>query len=101
MLSGGETVRLLLARLMLMKPNVLLLDEPTNHLDLEAIRSLTEALARYEGTAIFVTHDRQMVSHVATRVLELSDSAITELSPEQFHEGQFLLGHARYQRHAS
>jgi ATPase subunit of ABC transporter with duplicated ATPase domains len=100
-LSGGETVRLLLARLMLMKPNVLLLDEPTNHLDLEAIRSLTEALARYEGTAIFITHDRQMVSHVATRVLELSEDGITELSPEQFHEGQFLLGHARYQRQAS
>ncbi len=100
-LSGGETVRLLLARLMLMKPNVLLLDEPTNHLDLEAIRSLTDALARYEGTALFVTHDRQMVSQVATRVLELSENGITELSPEQFHEGQFLLGHARYQRAAS
>jgi ATPase subunit of ABC transporter with duplicated ATPase domains len=96
-LSGGETVRLLLARLMLLKSNVLLLDEPTNHLDLEAIRSLTEALARYEGTAIFVTHDRQMVSHVATRVLEVSESGVTELSPEQFHEGQFLLNHARYQ----
>jgi ATPase subunit of ABC transporter with duplicated ATPase domains len=100
-LSGGETVRLLLARLMLTKPNVLLLDEPTNHLDLEAIRSLTDALAKYEGTALFVTHDRQMVSQVATRVLELSENGITELSPEQFHEGQFLLGHARYQRAAS
>jgi ATPase subunit of ABC transporter with duplicated ATPase domains len=100
-LSGGETVRLLLARLMLIKPNVLLLDEPTNHLDLEAIRSLTEALARYEGTALFVTHDRQMVSQVATRVLELSEAGVTELSPEQFHEGQFLLGAARYQRAAN
>ena len=97
-LSGGETVRLLLARLMLLKSNVLLLDEPTNHLDLEAIRSLTEAMARYEGTAVFVTHDRQMVSQVATRVLEMSESGVTELSPEQFHEGQFLLGHARYQK---
>jgi ATPase subunit of ABC transporter with duplicated ATPase domains len=97
-LSGGETVRLLLARLMLLKSNVLLLDEPTNHLDLEAIRSLTEALARYEGTAVFVTHDRQMVSQVATRVLEMSESGVTELSPEQFHEGQFLLGHVRYQK---
>jgi ATPase subunit of ABC transporter with duplicated ATPase domains len=100
-LSGGETVRLLLARLMLLKPNVLLLDEPTNHLDLEAIRSLTEALARYEGTCVFITHDRQMVSQVATRVLELSEAGITELSPEQFHEGQFLLNHARYQKPAS
>ncbi len=100
-LSGGETVRLLLARLMLLKSNVLLLDEPTNHLDLEAIRSLTEALARYEGTAIFVTHDRQMVSHVATRVLEVSENGVNELSPEQFHEGQFLLNHARYQSSGS
>jgi ATPase subunit of ABC transporter with duplicated ATPase domains len=100
-LSGGETVRLLLARLMLLKSNVLLLDEPTNHLDLEAIRSLTEALARYEGTCVFITHDRQMVSQVATRVLEVSEAGITELSPEQFHEGQFLLGHARYQKQAS
>jgi ATPase subunit of ABC transporter with duplicated ATPase domains len=100
-LSGGETVRLLLARLMLLKSNVLLLDEPTNHLDLEAIRSLTEALARYEGTAVFVTHDRQMVSQVATRVLELSDSGVNEISPEQFHEGQFLLEHVRYQKSGS
>lgn len=100
-LSGGETVRLLLARLMLLKSNVLLLDEPTNHLDLEAIRSLTEALARYEGTCVFITHDRQMVSQVATRVLEVSERGIIELSPEQFHEGQFLLGHARYQKQAS
>jgi ATPase subunit of ABC transporter with duplicated ATPase domains len=97
-LSGGETVRLLLARLMLLKPNVLLLDEPTNHLDLEAIRSLTEALARYEGTCVFITHDRQMVSQVATRVLEVSENGIAELSPEQFHEGQFLLNAVRYQK---
>ncbi|HWO10585.1 MAG TPA: ATP-binding cassette domain-containing protein [Polyangiaceae bacterium] len=97
-LSGGETVRLLIARLMLLKPNVLLLDEPTNHLDLEAIRSLTEALARYEGTCVFITHDRQMVSQVATRVLELSEAGITELTPEQFHEGQFLLNAVRYQK---
>lgn len=97
-LSGGETVRLLLARLMLIKPNVLLLDEPTNHLDLESIRSLTDALARYEGTCVLVTHDRQMVSQVATRVIEMSESGIKELTPAQFHEGEFLTGHARYQK---
>lgn len=100
-LSGGETVRLLLARLMLLKCNVLLLDEPTNHLDLEAIRSLTDAMARYEGTCVFVTHDRQMVSQVATRVLEFSNEGIKELSPEQFQEGDFLLGHAKYQKQPS
>jgi ATPase subunit of ABC transporter with duplicated ATPase domains len=100
-LSGGETVRLLLARLMLLKPNVLILDEPTNHLDLEAIRSLTDALSRFEGTCVFVTHDRQMVSQVATRVLEMSKGGVRELTPDQFHEGQFLLGHASYQAQAS
>lgn len=97
-LSGGETVRLLLAKLMLLEPNVLLLDEPTNHLDLEAIRSLTEALERYEGTCIFVTHDRQMVSQVATRVLEMSNEGIRELSPDEFAEGQFLLSHKTYEK---
>jgi ATPase subunit of ABC transporter with duplicated ATPase domains len=92
-LSGGETVRLLLARLMLLEPNVLLLDEPTNHLDLEAIRALTEALKHYEGTCIFVTHDRQMVSQVADRVIEMSGETIRELSPDEFNDGRFLLNH--------
>jgi ATPase subunit of ABC transporter with duplicated ATPase domains len=97
-LSGGETVRLLLARLMLLGPNVLLLDEPTNHLDLEAIRSLTEALSTYEGTCVFVTHDRQMVSQVATRVLEMSQEGIRELSPDEFSEGRFLLTHKTFEQ---
>jgi ATPase subunit of ABC transporter with duplicated ATPase domains len=67
-LSGGETVRMLLAKLMLFKDNVLLLDEPTNHLDLESINSLGEGLDRYEGTAIFVTHDQELISEVASRI---------------------------------
>ena len=89
-------MRLLLAKLMLTQPNVLLLDEPTNHLDLEAIRSLTEALAVYEGTAIFVTHDRNMVDRVATRILEMSEDGLRELSPHEFQEGHFLVKHATY-----
>jgi ATPase subunit of ABC transporter with duplicated ATPase domains len=97
-LSGGETVRMLLARLMLLQPNVLLLDEPTNHLDLESIRSLTEALGRYEGTALFVTHDRQMVSQVSTRVLEMSNEGVRELTPDQFIEGDFLVQHQLYRK---
>ena len=100
-LSGGETVRLLLARLMMIKPNVLVLDEPTNHLDLEAIRSLTEALEHYEGTALFVTHDRQMVTQVATRILEMSATGVREVSPEHFAEGQFLTTTRQYRKHAS
>jgi ATPase subunit of ABC transporter with duplicated ATPase domains len=95
-LSGGETVRLLLARLMLTQPNVLLLDEPTNHLDLEAIRSLTEALRVYQGTAVFVTHDRNMVDRVATRILEMTEEGIRELSPATFREGRFLVKHGVY-----
>ncbi|MGQ0505331.1 MAG: ABC-F family ATP-binding cassette domain-containing protein [Myxococcaceae bacterium] len=70
-LSGGERVRLLLAKLMMTKDNVLLLDEPTNHLDLESIAALAEGLNRYEGTAIVVTHDQQLISEVATRVWAL------------------------------
>src|SRR6185295_6934954 len=97
-LSGGETVRLLLAKLMLGQPNVLLLDEPTNHLDLESIRSLTEALVVYEGTAIFVTHDRNMVDRVATRILEMSEDGLRELSPHEFHEGKFLVKRGVYER---
>ncbi len=93
-LSGGETVRLLLAKLMITQSNVLLLDEPTNHLDLEAIRSLTQGLKAFEGTVIFITHDREMVSRVADRVLEMSRSGIRELSPAQFDEGYFLEGAA-------
>src|SRR5690606_21436849 len=95
-LSGGETVRLLLVRLMLQKPNVLLLDEPTNHLDLESIRALTHGLAQFEGTVIFVTHDRHMVARVASRVLEMSSSGIRELSPDQFERGDYLGQYGRY-----
>lgn len=97
-LSGGETVRLLLARLMITKPNVLLLDEPNNHLDLEAIRSLTQGMAEYEGSIVFVTHDRQMVTQVATRVVELSPDGVRELSPMQFDSGDFLVKHGTYQK---
>jgi ATPase subunit of ABC transporter with duplicated ATPase domains len=70
-LSGGETVRLLLANLMRTRDSVLVLDEPTNHLDLQAIAALGEGLLRYEGTAFFVTHDQQLIGEVATRIWAL------------------------------
>ena len=79
-LSGGEAARLVFARLMADQPNVLVLDEPTNHLDLESIGALTEALKRYEGTVIFVSHDRQLVSTLATRVLEITTQGPREYS---------------------
>ena len=70
-LSGGEKNRMTFGRLMLGRHNVLLLDEPTNHLDMESIESLQFALEKYQGTLIFVSHDREFVSGVATRILEV------------------------------
>ncbi|MBT3220081.1 MAG: ABC-F family ATP-binding cassette domain-containing protein [Proteobacteria bacterium] len=67
-LSGGEVARLMMCKLILLEYNVLLLDEPTNHLDLESISSLKEAIEVFEGTILFVTHDRELAS-AATRVL--------------------------------
>ncbi len=70
-LSGGEAARLVFCRLAIQKPNVLVLDEPTNHLDLESIEALVAGLQAYEGTLIFVSHDRWLVSQLATRIVEI------------------------------
>ncbi|HET6413828.1 MAG TPA: ATP-binding cassette domain-containing protein [Anaeromyxobacter sp.] len=70
-LSGGETVRLLLSKLMLFRDNVLILDEPTNHLDLQSIASLSEGLLRYEGTVVVVTHDQELIREVGSRIWSL------------------------------
>ncbi len=69
--SGGEQGRLIFGRLMLQQPNIMLLDEPTNHLDMESIESLNLALENYTGTLIFVSHDREFVSSLATRIVEM------------------------------
>ncbi len=71
-LSGGEKRRVALCRALLARPDFLILDEPTNHLDTESIEWLEDFLARYSGTALFVTHDRYFLDRVATRVIELS-----------------------------
>ncbi len=70
-ISGGEGVRLTLSNMMLDEPNVLILDEPTNHLDLESIEALNESLKQFAGTVFFVSHDREFVNSLATRVLEI------------------------------
>lgn len=70
-LSGGEKGRMLYGKLILARPNVLIMDEPTNHMDMESIESLNMALEKYKGTLIFVSHDRQFVSSLATQILEL------------------------------
>lgn len=71
---------MLFGRLILQKPNVMLLDEPTNHLDMESIESLNLALENYAGTLIFVSHDREFVSSLATRVIEITDSGLIDFA---------------------
>jgi ATPase subunit of ABC transporter with duplicated ATPase domains len=70
-LSGGEKGRMMYGKLMLTRPNVLLLDEPTNHMDMETIESLQIGLEKYPGTLLFVSHDREFVSGLATRIIEI------------------------------
>ena len=77
--SGGEQGRLLFGKLILLRNNVLLMDEPTNHLDMESIESLNNALEKYPGTLIFVSHDREFVSSLATRIIEIkTDGSIVD-----------------------
>ena len=76
--SGGEKNRLLFGKLMMSNPNVLIMDEPTNHLDMEAIEALNMALENYPGTLIFVSHDREFVSSLATRVIEIKDKKLID-----------------------
>ncbi|WP_293268513.1 ABC-F family ATPase [Neptunomonas sp.] len=77
-ISGGEQGRMLFGKLMLTRPNIMLMDEPTNHLDMESIESLNLALENYPGTLIFVSHDREFVSSLATRILELTPKGIVD-----------------------
>ena len=70
-ISGGEQGRMLFGKLMLLHSNVLIMDEPTNHLDMESIESLNSGLEKFPGTLIFVSHDREFVSSLATRVFEV------------------------------
>jgi ATPase subunit of ABC transporter with duplicated ATPase domains len=71
-LSGGEKVRCMLARMMVIQPNVLILDEPTNHLDLESITSLNRGLEKFRGTILFSSQDHQLVQTVANRIIEIT-----------------------------
>ena len=74
--SGGEKNRLLFGKLMMEDINVLIMDEPTNHMDMEAIEALNNALKLFEGTLIIVSHDREFVSSLATRILDIKDKKI-------------------------
>ncbi len=77
-ISGGEQGRMLFGRLMLQRPNIMLLDEPTNHLDMESIESLNLALDNYPGTLFFVSHDREFISSLATRIIEITADGVID-----------------------
>ncbi len=77
-LSGGEKVRCMLSRMMLLKANVLMLDEPTNHLDLESITAFNNSLKNFKGTVLFSTHDHEFAQTVANRVIELTPNGIVD-----------------------
>jgi len=77
-LSGGEKGRMMFGKLLLQKPNILIMDEPTNHMDMESIESVNMALVQYEGTLFFVSHDREFVSSLATRVLDMTENGIVD-----------------------
>lgn len=79
-ISGGEQGRMLFGKLMLQQPNVMVMDEPTNHLDMESIESLNLALENYPGTLLFVSHDREFVASLATRIIELTPQGIADFT---------------------
>ncbi len=77
-LSGGEAARLVFSHLGVMEPNILVLDEPTNHLDIEGIEGLAEGLKEYDGSIVFVSHDRWFVSEIATRIVEITPQGVVD-----------------------
>lgn len=85
-LSGGEKVRCMLSRMMLVQGNVLILDEPTNHLDLEAITALNRGLEKYPGTILFSSHDHQLVQTVANRIIEITPKGYIDRMDTTFDE---------------
>jgi ATPase subunit of ABC transporter with duplicated ATPase domains len=88
-LSGGERSRLVLARMLYDPPNFLVLDEPTNHLDLATKEMLVEALRDFDGTMLFVSHDRSFLRGLSNRVLELGGESGVEAQPH-FYPGTYV-----------
>src|SRR4051794_18309494 len=97
-LSGGWKMRVALARILLMRPDVMLLDEPSNHLDLESLIWLEEFLKGYEGALLMTSHDREFMNRIATRVLEIDGGTLTTYSGNyEFYEQQRALGEKQQQ----
>ena len=94
-LSGGEKMRCMLARIMLGSPNVVLLDSPTNHLDLKSITSLNNALEKFDGTLLFTSHDVEFITTLATRIVELDGTSYHDLHMDY---ATYLVDEARLDR---
>ncbi|KOP66483.1 ABC transporter ATP-binding protein [Bacillus sp. FJAT-18019] len=93
-LSGGEKVRCMLAKMMLNGANVLILDEPTNHLDLESITALNNGLIDFDGTILFTSHDHQFIQTIANRIIEITPSGIIDrsMSYDEYLESEEIKG---------
>lgn len=85
-LSGGEKVRVMLSKMMLLKANVLLLDDPTNHLDLESITALNDSLIDYKGSILFASHDHQFIQTVANRLIYVTPNGVVDRSETTYDE---------------
>lgn len=77
-ISGGEKVRCMIAKMMLSSANVLLLDEPTNHLDLESITALNDGLINFSGTILFISHDHEFIQTIANRIIEITPKGLID-----------------------
>jgi ATPase subunit of ABC transporter with duplicated ATPase domains len=91
-LSGGEKVRCMLARMMMRGSNVLLLDEPTNHLDLESIQALNNGMMAFKGSLLFTSHDHQFVQTVANRIIEITPKGLIDkqMTYDEYRESEEL-----------
>src|SRR5690606_24791338 len=78
-LSGGEKVRCMISRMMMLRANVLMLDEPTNHLDLESITAFNNSLKNFKGSVLFTTHDHEFAQTVGNRILELTPNVVIDI----------------------
>jgi ATPase subunit of ABC transporter with duplicated ATPase domains len=97
-LSGGWKMRVALARILLMKPDVMLLDEPSNHLDLESLIWLESFLKGYDGALLMTSHDRAFMNRIVTKIIEIDGGALTTYSGDyEFYEAQRALGEAQKQ----
>ena len=77
-LSGGEKVRCMLSRMMVLNPNLIILDQPTNHLDMESITALNNGMTDFKGVVIFASHDHTLVETVANRIFEIKDGKLID-----------------------